>query len=914
MMDYAGVGFPEAVNTINGDTSDTNITAREKRVLDRDQPAETWVPRATVPDDAPLTPDIKYLSAPKDFIVPAGVHSFKGRDGDTLVKHVAVDRWPYPNADGALVGYIVRFDKAWGGKEVIPQTYCTDASSGECSWRWLSFGKPRPLYGLDLLAANPKAQVLLVEGEKACRAARALFLAAGIPQSKLVVVSWPGGGKGVKHVDWAPLYGRSIALWPDADQKPYPERHEQAGALMSFMKQPGTVAMYDIHAAIAAHCDKIKLIIPPAGVPDGWDLADELPVGFDLLKHMKTGAQLEAYDAAAEPPVDEQQDSDPPWGDGEPAGEQPSIDDEMAAAAPPPRERRTILRPGPNQRADDHDKMEDPVLTKNGYFRVLGYDHDRYFILAYEKGQIMVYTKGDFSESGLIELAPLNWWEDHFPGTTKQGGIDKRSAMNWLVRKANSRGVYDLERIRGRGAWTDKGRSVFHHGGHLTVDGEYCEIADMDSHYVYEMNKALPDISDVELTDAEGRALLDLASEFRWAKPASAALMTGWVALAPLGGAITWRPHIWITGGAGSGKTTVMERFVNQLMNGIRLYAQGNSSEAGIRQKLKSDALPVLFDESESNDEKDSMRIQTVLSMVRQASTESQAQTFKGTAGGDAMSFHIRSMFCLASIQVGIKYQADIERMSVLSLLPTRDDPDHDETWKRIKESLHVMARDETLPGRLIRRSINLLPTTLKNIAVFSEAAATRFGSQRDGDQYGTLLAGAWSLITTEVATTEAALLMIDGYDWSEHRENNEVDESDRALAALMGSLIRVHGSAEVSVNELVRVASGLEVDGVTLGTASAEAVLQRHGMRTEGKRLILANGSNELQRLLSDTPFATNLRAVLLRMRGADRYGNRAIKFSGVTLKAISIPIDDLLTDEVPPSPEQAEAGVREF
>src|SRR3546814_4223950 len=119
---------------------------------------------------------------------------------------------------------------------------------------------------------------------------------------------------------------------------------------------------------------------------------------------------------------------------------------------------------------------------------------------------------------------------------------------------------------------------------------------------------------------------------FRWTKPGSAALLSGWVALAPLCGALRWRPHVWLTGGAGSGKTTVLNEYVHPLMAGCDLFAQGNSSEAGIRQELKADALPVLFDESEQNDEREAARVQAVLALNRQASTESEAKTFKGTA------------------------------------------------------------------------------------------------------------------------------------------------------------------------------------------------------------------------------------------------------------------------------------------
>jgi putative DNA primase/helicase len=268
------------------------------------------------------------------------------------------------------------------------------------------------------------------------------------------------------------------------------------------------------------------------------------------------------------------------------------------------------------------------------------------------------------------------------------------------------------------------------------------------------------------------------------------------------------------------------------------------------------------------------------------------------------MSFHILSMFCLASVQVGIKYQADVERMTVLSLRPKETDQDPTGSWNRIKDALYVMQRDETLPGRLMRRSLELLPITLQNIVTFSEAAAQKFGSQRDGDQYGTLLAGAWSLTSRDLITLEAARAYMDQYDWSEHRENAEVRENERALAALMGSLIRVHGGADVTVNELIRVAVGQSVDGVSMIATSAEAVLQRHGMRTseDGKRLIISNGSAELRRLMEGTPFEADLRRVLLTLPGADRYENKSIKFAGVATKAISLPLDGLLDDDVPP------------
>jgi putative DNA primase/helicase len=364
-------------------------------------------------------------------------------------------------------------------------------------------------------------------------------------------------------------------------------------------------------------------------------------------------------------------------------------------------------------------------------------------------------------------------------------------------------------------------------------------------------------------------------------------------------GALKWRPHIWLTGGAGCGKSTVLDKFAHHLMGGVDLFVQGNSTEAGIRQTLMADARPVLFDESESNEESDARRVQNVLSLIRQSSTESEAQTLKGTAGGQAMNFHIRSMFCLASIQVALKQQADIERLTVLALRPKRDDTDAAGGWVRISEQLYEIHRDTTLPARLFRRSMNLLPTTLKNIIVFCNAAAEKFNSQRDGDQYGTMLAGAWSLISTELATKEQAMELINSYDWSEHRENNDTDEGQRALASLFGAFVRVRAGIELTVRELVCAAYGDASDTVDVTQATADAILQRYGMKVKGDRLMLSNNHDALKKLMDGTTFAADYRGVLLRVEGADRCDNKPSRFNGVNTKCFSLPLGPIVSSD---------------
>jgi len=538
---------------------------------------------------------------------------------------------------------------------------------------------------------------------------------------------------------------------------------------------------------------------------------------------------------------------------------------------------------------------DDPIGPEaNSYFTVLGYDRKTYYVLQHLKKQIAEISAGGMSETGLIELAPLNWWELEFPGGKAK--FDTKMAAEFLIRTAEKKGIFDTERIRGRGAWLDAGRVVYHHGSHLSVDGARTAVTSIQSSYVYELAKSMQMPAEVMLSDDDGKCIVDVIKMFRWGVSGSALLFAGWIALAPICGAIPWRPHVWLTGGAGSGKST-LAKFGHAMLKGTDVFAQGNSSEAGIRQRLRADARPVVMDESESNEEGDAKRIQSILGLIRQASTESDAETLKGTTDGSGMTYHIRSMFCLASIQVALKHKADIDRLTVLSLRSGKSSDSGE--WLQIKEAMYQLTdKDATIRARLLRRCIDMLPVTLKNIEVFSAAGADFFGSQRDGDQYGALLAGAWSLMSQKVATPEQARKVFASHNWHDLRDNHDTDESQSALQALLGSLVRIKGGIEVSVYELVCAASGRPVASLDVNDVTAEAILQRHGMRVKDGYLMLANGHKEITALMQGTTFEADWRGVLARVEGADKNGNNPARFNGVLTKCIRLPLSGILVE----------------
>jgi hypothetical protein len=158
------------------------------------------------------------------------------------------------------------------------------------------FPKPRPLYGLYELIARPQEPVIVVEGEKACDAGRLLL-------PGYVVVTWPGGSKGIAHVGWSPLAGRDVFLLPDADK---PGRDAMDGWSKGGERVPGVAEL------LAPIADRVRVVDPPRYLPDGWDLADANGWSqTDAARWLAAYVRPDAVATAAAQPIGEPAPSSP---------------------------------------------------------------------------------------------------------------------------------------------------------------------------------------------------------------------------------------------------------------------------------------------------------------------------------------------------------------------------------------------------------------------------------------------------------------------------------------------------------------------------------------------------------------------------------------------------------------------------
>jgi len=720
--------------------------------------------------------------------------------------------WPY------TPDFIVcRFPDPVKGKAIRPLWW----TGGK--WQWKSPPKPRPLYWARRAAAAP---VVIAEGEPATDAAAQLF-----PDH--AAVTWPGGCPGVDKADWSALRGRSVVIWPDADQ-------------------PGRKAAATLAGLLLAIDCSVVVVNVPDDLSQGWDLANGLAEGWDAAR--ATDA-VERYGRAVERP------------------EAPPAPPEPPAAAPAP-----VAASLPSQR-----------------FECLGFDEGSYYYQPHATGQITRLARGHHTETHLLALVPeLAYWESLYPAKT---GVNWSAAKASLFAQQAAVGIFSPERIRGRGAWWDDGRSVLHLGDRLIVDGtEHSVRQPPATRFSYQRLARIDLPTDLQpLTDQEGMELLDLASRFHWEVPASGLLLAGWTALAPICGSLAWRPHIWLTASAGSGKSAILDRLLGQLLGDLALWPEGSTSEASIRQELRCDALPVVMDEAESNEQPDRKRIQDILALARVASSSGRGFVGRGGADGAAQRFVVRSMFLLCSIATALKQGADASRFAQLTLrnpsfLPQEQRQAH---WLALDRDLSAITPQHG--HRLALRSVGLIPTIQASIAVFRRVAAMRFDSQRQGDQYGSLLAGAWSLMNDRVPTESDALGLIDSNDWSHYREASEQSDEHRCLQTILQHQIRVEadrGSTLTrTVAELVELLVGPSVS-LEISSAIAEAHLGRLGLKVEAGALIVSNTALGIGRILRETAWASSWATVLSRVKGADRCGvTRFRGLSGVS-RAVRVPL----------------------
>lgn len=731
---------------------------------------------------------------------------------------------------------VYRFDLADGGKEIRPLTYCE--SDGKQRWKWRGITEGRPLYNAGRIAAAK--QVIVVEGEKCVD-----YLQPLLPAS-IAVVSWHGGVNAVDKTDWSPIAGKDTIYWPDNDPQ-------------------GRLAMVHVMTMTG---NEGKFIAAPEKAPKGWDVADS---GWDAAT-AKGWVKANKVDPPKAVKV-------PEWASGETAYH----DGDYYLIGPPFR-----LTQEPKLAAPEKPKPEPKPPKESGYFDPLGYAKGdsgiEFFFYVHASKMVHSMNSSKMTQKELLTMAPPDYWYALYPA---RSGFDINPAAHDLMQQCYREGIYDAEMIRGRGAWRDGDTFVVHAGDKLIVGGKEVAIGEHRSKFIYEVSRPMNLHTGKPNTADQGRVFIEMMKSLNWERGVNAHLLAGWCVVAPVCGALTWRPHVWITGGAGTGKTWIFREIISKLMGRAALPVEGSTSEAGVRQHLGNDAIPVIFDEAEAEDKASIERIETILNLMRISSAESDAKMLKGTAGHQARSFSMRSCFLFASIIYQARKIADRTRITVLGL--KRRDEDRDEHFERVK-SLYVQAMTPQFIEGFHARTLGMLPQLIAAIEVFAKVASKELGGQRLADQVAPLLAGAWVLCSDLPPTAAQAEKFMRSQDWSEEMHLDEERDEVQCLNYILETQLEIeheHGRVRRTIGEMLEkcIKGGA---GHTVYDISDR--LLRCGIKVEGSTYTISNTSKEVRQILRGTQWEKNYAKVLQRVDGAIRtdtkYFSGGHHARGVSLK----------------------------
>jgi putative DNA primase/helicase len=542
------------------------------------------------------------------------------------------------------------------------------------------------------------------------------------------------------------------------------------------------------------------------------------------------------------------------------------------------------------------------------YILPIGCDKDNgRYVLLLNGGANLVrrFTVNDFTKRGcLLEIAPWEYWSSAYGYPDSKGvmRVDITSAAVALESYTNAgrSGMYNPDRIRGRGAWIDNGKPVIHMGSWLQYDGDHVSLNDVaGSSYFYLRGTEIMSRETLPLTTSDCEVLLRASQLFDWGSPLHGALFLGWNAIAPVCGGLDWRPHAWIVGDPSSGKSTAY-KLSEAIQGSFALKVQGNTTYAGISQSLASDARPVLFDEIEKG-EGNLAKVQAILEISRQAASDIGGGTVKGSATGSAVEYKIRSSFLFMSINDSVKKEQDKQRIAILKLRSPGDSDDEIERREKqflaVEKAIAEIGDPEwNFSQRFLVRQATLLPVLKANIGVFKRVLLPVFKHQRHATVFGTLMAGYCSCLRDDIITEEEALEMIHtrGFVWSDFAEEaKDVEGAQHSIIReIMQSQIRFQNE-EVTVGELIYKAS-------TSLNGEHNTALGRYGIRVlPGDRIFIESTNKNLQRLLKDTVGMIGQNKILGRL--PDTVSRTAMVRKGErSVRGLSLPLRYFLEEEI--------------
>ncbi len=542
----------------------------------------------------------------------------------------------------------------------------------------------------------------------------------------------------------------------------------------------------------------------------------------------------------------------------------------------------------------------DPAFAPPVAVIALGYDEDMnmYFQNSLT-GHIAKIRGSQIDEIHLRTVTPdYEYWYWAY-GKSGSPDVDWKRCARALTAECHTKGRFSMEDMRGGGVWMDDGRVVANMGTYLLVDGVKHQIQGFNSIYIYDsMIKAirLP-----EPMPAERMALLPaLLKRLPFKDGTGPIAIGGMTVVGLICGVLGWRPHLWVTGAAESGKSQTLRHTISKIWKATgATITDESTTAAGVRQRgLRHSAVPVVMDESETDDVHGLNRVKGIVKMARSASTDSDAVVLKGSVTGNGMEFNVRSCFVLCSIVESLTTPQDRQRFTVVHCEKSDASVNN---WPKLKADLESTITPEYGVSfyAAIIRDTRLITENIKaaNARVFSLMGGD---SRRHSEQLGTLIAGYFYLEHQGCQITD------DWVDFYYHAMNykeiyadiaNEDDTPKRCLNFIysfkpLGQPMSMGECIERVLDSATSGPVGFFSDGFKM----ARSQLRRVGLDVvisqypgAPHKLIVASRHPELTDVLERRGFSSHAK-LLRRMKGVT--AGKTHRFAGVQSHTVEIPL----------------------
>ena len=710
----------------------------------------------------------------------------------TLFDRPKIAEHEYRLADGRLICTVARYDKPKGadGPKCLPFTPCSTGGW----WRHdpLTEGLPeedkrldgkRPLYRLpELLKAlekEPGRQIMIVEGEKC------VDRVLGVPDF---------GDRGptpcttamfakfeITRTDFSPLEGQTVLLMADEDQA-------------------GRDNMLALAQHLAAECNcEVRTFLPPGNAPARGDSRGI--TGYDIADAIDEGGWGEVKKWFSEVGAREFKPSEP---------------------APPP----AVFAP----------------LAESDHFRTLGlYGTENVAILRKETHEIQIVKRTMLASEGVLTvIAPLSFWVAQAEGQGFGPSV-RRGFGDALLRACEKKGHIDMQTVTGRGAARIGNTFVYNLGGKILTQDDNGrltkEISIGQAEGLFQPGAPI-EVRDDDRAAEYGKALYDAVMRYRWLAEVDGRAFLGWIVTSLVGGALPFRPMVWIVAPAAAGKTYLLDHVLGPVLKPC-LLALTDASEAGIAGRMGTDSLPCYLDEFEPRRGQES-KFESILTIVRSA-TSGDGGRLRGSAGNAGTVMHNpRFSMLMSSIHRPPLSTADDSRFFTLRLSP------------------HMV---KNWPD--VRRGIEAATEADKMIALRTHIIRSMASIIRQANSIEDELQALGGLTTREAqiiaALTAGAGFLSGDYTFVRRRQGVK-DDTYAVFATLLSAFVRSPNGGEITLAEVLRKAYWSPA-GFFVPDGHAEdyvATAERYGMKMATETTMYLATEIEAQRqLMRNTEYA---------------------------------------------------------